>query len=1000
MLTVGRAASHDLYYDKTDDYYRGDARAAARWLGAGAGELGLVGRIASEDSRAAFTGATELFGRQIGGAVGGQRRRLPGVDLTFSASKSVSIMALVIRDERLVTAHDAAVRATLAFVERSATARVREGGGIRQERTGSLVVATWRHDTSRAQDPQLHTHAVIVNATRTRDGIWRSLDTRPFFTATFAKEIGARYRAELAARVAELGYRLELGPDCRFEIAGVQAADRERFSQRTAQIDRALAERGIDPATAPAAQVKLVAKDTRDPKVAVDHDQLLRLWRTRAGDTAMQRWAGLLRSTAPHARRREAGSEPQTEVAAAERREPARSRAAEQAVAAAARHLGERDARFGHDRLVWAASERAFGQVTPTALELTVMQLADRGALQSRTVHAYDPAARAIVAQPGWTTRAAVRIEQAMLAHLQAGRGAVAPLADAVAARRVTAAAESASRGLGHDWTPDQHEATRTLLSARDRVVGLQGLAGTAKTSTVLAAYARAARTNGFAVTALGATGSAARTLGGALGFEAATVDRFLGRLAADAAHARATQVWIVDEASLLSARLTADLLAAAARQDARVVLVGDSRQLGSVEAGAAFRQLQEHGLLTARLETIVRQTSAIARHMVHAAARGDPGAALDRLTRGGGSITELAAPEERQAALADAYVRALQDAIGRRGDVAAAFADVLAIDPSREGRAKLTGEIRERLLAAGIVGREALTTVALERRDLTREEAKDVLRYRRGDLIRFGAAISRHGIAAGEHLRVAAIAPRTNTLTLHHPDGRAILWNPAARGARTHATTVFADRTLDIAAGDRLTLTRNDPRGWANGSTAMVVDVGFEARVARIRLDDGRVETLALDRLEDRHWRHGYVETAYAAQGRTTGEVFAHAESWRVNLVTQASLYVLLSRARSAAHLFTDDRARLAEAVAGRSGQQPTALERQRRQHLRRGWQVVSSLDRLMAGTRDRLRSLADRLRITMARVSARRIQLAHQAAHQRLQTPDPSLLARQRQR
>ena len=128
--------------------------------------------------------------------------------------------------------------------------------------------------------------------------------------------------------------------------------------------------------------------------------------------------------------------------------------------------------------------------------------------------------------------------------------------------------------------------------------------------------------------------------------------------------------------------------------------------------------------------------------------------------------------------------------------------------------------------------------------------------------------------------------------------------------------------------------------------------------------------------------------------------ELSACAESWRVHLVTQASFYVLLSRARSTAHLFTDDRAHLAEAVAGRSGQQPTALERQRRQHARRGWQVVSSLDRLMAGTGDRLQSLADRLRATMARVSARRIQLAHRAAHQRLQTPDPSLLARQRQR
>lgn len=1015
MLTVGKAASHDLYYDKADDYYRGDARAAARWFGKGAGELGLLGRIDRADSRAAFAGSRELFGRELGRTTGGTRSRLPGVDLTFSAPKSLSILALVAGDERLTAAHDEAVRATLAFVERSAAARVREGAIIRQERTGKLVVATWRHDTSRAQDPQLHTHAVVINATQTADGQWRSLDTRPFFTTSFAKEVGARYRAELAARVRALGYRLETGKDCTFEIRGVSAAERARFSQRAAQIDRALARRGIDPAKATAAQLKVIVKDTRAAKIAIDRADLQRLWHERAGADLLTRLAGLRqevqvrgrsqaqgtpREPAPAAGHEPAiaGGEPDVrgrEFGALLGRQPAPPGAdrvpasasvggpplpashqdiAERAVASAARHLSERDARFTHDALVRAASERAFGRAAPAAIEAAVETAAARGELAARSVRAYDPALRMLVEQDGWTTRQAIRIEQAMLARLHNSRGTVPPIADGLEASRVVAAAEAASQALGHGWTPDQREATRTLLGGRDRISALQGLAGTGKTSTVLAALAEAVRARGFAVTPLATTGSAARTLGAALGAEAQTVDRFLGQLKASAGPASTHEVWIVDEASMLSARLTERLLTAAEAADARILLVGDVRQLGSVEAGAAFRQLQEHGLLTARLETIVRQTNADARDAVYAAAKGDPVTALGRLAEGGGSVIEAETVEARRTALADAYVQALLAALERHADAPAAFAEVLAIDPSREGREALTQEIRERLKVQGVTGTDELAVTALERRDLTHEEARDALRYRTGDVIRFGAAVRRHGIAPGEHLRVVTIDAHANTLTLERPAGGTFAWRPDLRGSGLHLTTVFARRERRLAEGDRVVLTRNDPRGWTNGTTALVQAIDASARTARLRLDDGRFETLALDQDPDRHWRHGYVKTAYGAQGRTTGEVFAHAESWRVNLVTQESLYVLLSRAKRAAHLYTDSREKLAEALAGRSGQRATALEagRDRARNSADEREIGLALGSIAMRAMGQVRLLTERIAAALQRVRA----------------------------
>jgi conjugative relaxase-like TrwC/TraI family protein len=148
-------------------------------------------------------------------------------------------MAEVAGDKRLIKAHGAAVKVALAHVEKHmAATRIRQGGEVRREATGNLAIATFRHATSRAQDPQLHTHGVIINATQDKDGNWRSLEPRAFYQ--LQKEIGAIYRQELAHGVAALGYKIEAGKDSLFEIAGVPERAIDALSQRTAAIDARL----------------------------------------------------------------------------------------------------------------------------------------------------------------------------------------------------------------------------------------------------------------------------------------------------------------------------------------------------------------------------------------------------------------------------------------------------------------------------------------------------------------------------------------------------------------------------------------------------------------------------------------------------------------------------------------------------------------------------------------------------------------------------------------
>ncbi len=175
----------------------------------------------------------------------GNRIHRPGRDLTFSAPKSVSLAALVGGDGRVVEAHDRTVARTLAWVEgNAAETRMRDPGTGKIVRAGNqrVVAATFRHDTSRNLDPQLHTHAVLANMVQGGDGKWRTMANESLYRQQ--KLIGMVYRSELAQGLAGLGYGIEKShADGRFEIAGVPREVIEAFSTRRAEIEAASAQR-------------------------------------------------------------------------------------------------------------------------------------------------------------------------------------------------------------------------------------------------------------------------------------------------------------------------------------------------------------------------------------------------------------------------------------------------------------------------------------------------------------------------------------------------------------------------------------------------------------------------------------------------------------------------------------------------------------------------------------------------------------------------------------
>ena len=837
LTSSGQAAS---YYE-ADDYYSEGGLSPSEWEGKGAEELGLSGEVDRDQFRALLEG--QVAGQQLGTVRDGQLEHRPGWDVTLSAPKSVSIMAEVAGDRRLIDAHGQAVKTALAHVEQHmAATRVRDGGTVNREATGNLVIASFQHGTSRAQDPQLHTHNVILNATKGEDGTWRSLEPRAIYQ--LQKQIGAIYRQELALKVRELGYEIEVGKDSMFEIKGVSGEALAAFSTRSAQIDAALDERGTSREGASAAERQIAALDTREAKAATDHATLVRGWRETADSAGFGEGSRV-------------GLVNQAKAIAANADHSATitmqgDNGATRAVAHAADKLGERQSVFSAAALQEEAGRVGLGKVSYAQIMGAVEAATERGDLIGRT-HIDRRGAEFA----GFTTRANVETEAKMLRIEAAGRDTLQPIASPMATAKAVASASAQAERAGFGWNADQRTATDQLLTSRSRITALQGYAGTAKTTTVLATVAREAKAQGVRVTALAPTASAAMVLGEALGVRGDTVARHL--LSPEHPAMGKPAAWIVDEASLLSARDTAKLFDMAEKQNARIILVGDVKQLGSVEAGAAFAQLQGAGMETAKLGEIVRQTNTATKEAVQASIEGDARKALAALDRGGGRIIESPDRAERFASIAKHY--AALDPATR--------AKTLVIEPSREGRDALTADIRAALSASAALSGPAVAMQSLVNKGLTRAEARDPMSYDKGDMIRFTRDYADKGVSRGEAYRVVGIDSAKSAIALKSDDGREIDWRLRQWGAGS--SQAFAPQSLEIKAGDQIQFTRNDREaGRINGARGQVTAIDEQARTATIRNPRGQTQTLNLDAARDQHIRHAYVETAFAAQGRT----------------------------------------------------------------------------------------------------------------------------------
>ncbi len=948
MLSIGAlaSASQGASYYERDGYYAKDDpehREASAWAGKGADELGLKGPVDPGTFRAVLEGRVpDGSGQQLGRrGRDGEILHRPGRDLTFSAPKSVSIAALVGGDDRIVEAHDRAVAATLAWVEKNAAqTRMKDPDTGTMARVGNqkIVAALFRHDTSRNLDPQLHTHSVIANMVRGEDNKWRSMANEGLYAKQ--KLIGMLYRNELAAGLARLGYAIEkTHADGRFEIAGIPREAIETFSTRRAEIEAAMAERGLGSSADHPRLAERAALMTRAAKRDIDRGELREVWQKQAADLGLDarglvaeaagKTAAPVREMAgrvaqhdtdserqPAASGKTAGPVGQAELpldgpAQAPGRElppeAAPTSPGAEAVAWALAHLSEREAVFPRSDLFAAALAHAPGAVTISEAEREVAALEKAGSL-----HAVDLPG----AEDSLSLDRTVAEERETVASMQAGRGR------GRAVMRGWQAQGHLSRG---PLTAGQKEAVKTILSAKDRTVGVQGYAGTGKT-TMLNRARTLAEKKGWRMTGLAPSASAARTLASEAGIATETLQRFLarnagvaeGRLTKKGARemraAFAKTILVVDEGSLASTVQARDLLRIANElRIPRVVLVGDAKQLDAVDAGKPFAQLQAAGMKTAVMDEIMRQRDPALKEAVEASLRGDIARAFDRL---GDNVAEVK-PDNIAGAVAARWLRLSQHERENTGVMA----------PSHELRQQINSHIRERLAREGRIHGPAMESERLVSKGYTGAEKALADNYAPGDVVAFHRPYRRIGVEKGDERQVTGVDYKSREVLLDDGRGGSVAWKPQQIGGRRGGSEVYRVEEIELRAGDRIRWTRNDAGlGLVNSRTAEVMKVA-NGRVT-FRLEGGKTLELGANDPQLRHLDHAWASTVHAFQGRTVDRVIAAMEARHKHLTTQKSFYVEISRARDRAELVTDDAKDLRAQLESVTGERIAALE------------------------------------------------------------------------
>ena len=958
----------------TGYYSAGGAHSA--WIGSGAKTQGLSGVVERDDLVHAMLGqikdGPDMSSR--GGKTEIAERRY-AMDLTLSAPKSVSIMALAGGDERLLAAHDAAVAAAMGYVQGHMVYARLGKGGADSEFTGSMTAASFRHETSRTvagvADPQLHTHNLVLNQTQRKNGTWAS--ARLDFGTSNEKFalLDSIYKAELAKHVRAAGYDLEHTADG-FEIRGITREQIEVFSARKAQIDAALEEHGLSRETATAQQRDNANTVTRESKSQLsDIDQKYE-WRARAREQGIDL----------------AGLREQSERQASA---PDRQRiSGKDAVKSALHHLGERDSTFTETALIDEALKAGLGDVTHAEIERAIAVRAG-GIISAGEVNRGEGKTEQLL-----TTKAAVLREAEILQRARDGQGKaeaiIAPqgIQDVVPQQDVSFTekelqdgkrsyhdgskiggsqeagtltdhglrhmsergldahevrktpgllpGDAGARGSGNPdlrrpddgrrvaeiinnreakqgfaFSQGQRNAVALALTSQDQHIGIVGAAGAGKT-TAMAAIVEQYKAAGYEVIGVAPSAAAAKELESAGCDDTRTLASALLQKQEKDGDQPAKRLYVMDESGMVSAKDMDAFMCKADSEGARSILVGDPRQLAAVEAGSPYAQMLKTGAIAhADIDEIQRQKDPQLREIAQAFAKGDAARGVELARPYMVQVRpEEGGKEAKAEALADAAAVAYLDlSLAERQKT-------LLLAGTNATRQAINEKIRDGLKKEGRLGEKAITVTALDKLDITREAATRAEHYTSNAgaqvVIQFSADLKNKDAKKGG---TPLLAEKGSQWDVIGTDGGKLSLRNRATPAQILEIRP-TDAKISAYEAREMELRAGDRIAFRKNDKGLGVTNGMQGVVTidekghvGVKTDTGKA--VKLDTNRGQTIDYSYARTVHSSQGATVERAIVVGEANRV--ATAESAYVACSREKTGLQIITDDSEKLGKA-------------------------------------------------------------------------------------
>ena len=497
------------------------------------------------------------------------------------------------------------------------------------------------------------------------------------------------------------------------------------------------------------------------------------------------------------------------------------------------------------------------------------------------------------------TTQRMMKMEQENIQTVMNGKGSCPAV---VRAARVKDVVANSAQNNQLKLNANQQSAIETILSSEDQIVGLQGGAGTGKT-TVLSVLREAAEKEGYQVRGFAPTTRAAKQLGES-GIETETLQKFLRRRQEPTT---SKQLFVLDESSLASTKQLHKFFGRLEAED-KVLLVGDVRQHQAVEAGSPFEQLQKHGMTTAELNEIVRQRNPELKQTVAKLSVRQIREAVTEL-ESRGKVIEIPSERERFQRMAQDYCKQPTN--------------TLVISPANRERAQLNSLIHQQLQREGKVSRDDhQMNVYVNRQDMTGAERTFANAYRPDeDIIRYNRASKVYKVKPGDYASAIGVNHERNELTVRFANGRTLTYDPT----RLSGVSVYNEGERSFAEGDRIQFRAPfAEKRIVNGELGSITKI--EPEHLRVALESGR--EVSFDPQQFRHIDHGYAVTSHSSQGLTVDRVLINAdtqESFR--LLNDRMAYVAVSRAREEALIYTDSTQNLRETL-NRATNKEMALE------------------------------------------------------------------------